>query len=751
MLKRPYRKTVLTTAVSACLGVLATPTALAQIEEVVVTAQKREENLQNTPLAISALTSASMEKLGVSDFTNIAKTVPSLTLTPYPSGDIVILFMRGQGVADPMQVTSDGSVGLYLDGFYISRSQGALFDLADLERVEVLRGPQGTLYGRNTTGGAVNLISKEPTGNFGFKQSLTFGTRNQFRSLTAVDLPKVGGLSSKVTLLKSSRDGYVKNTGSSHDYGENEQLAGRLMLKWEINDALTADYFFETGTLESTPVYYQNSNTTPGLDLTQVYPGYKSSPTSRTYRPVDLPLSNSDFEGHGLTLTWDVSDDFTIKSLTGYREIGFDSSQDYAETFLVPAQSHDIVDNHQFSQELQFLGSALDDRLQFVTGLYYFEEGSSHYEYYHTDARLFGLGDSVKDRNVDAESKSQAIYSQLTWTPGLLDDRLDIILGARYTRDKRSASRDLIIDDSQLGLSRDIGANRQDFSRFNPALTVNVNWSGDLTTYAKVITGYKAGGSSEGAARFDQTYGPEEVTTYELGMKSYWWDHRVRLNGALFYNDFEDMQMQFVADSHDSSVIQGYNAGKANVSGAEVELLVMPVDDLTLTLDYTYLHTKFDKVDVIPNTMFDGSVNPASPYAVGDNIKDLFVLSYAPRHSLNAGLDYTFLRFAQGSLSFNMNYRWQSRIYNTQPAGPAVAGRNWYSVPTYGLLDARFTLDVDLPRGDTARIGLWGKNITDKTYRQQSTGVGDPLAGFTGAAIAWSEPASFGIDLVYQY
>src|SRR5579871_995568 len=185
------------------------------IQEVVVTAERRTENLQTTPIAITALSAEDLNKAGVSDFAGVAKQSTSINFTPYPSSsNTLILYMRGQGVADANQITQDGSVGLYEDGFYIARPQAETFDLADVERVEVLRGPQGTLYGRNTTGGAVNIISKKPTGELDVKAQLDVGQRNYVRALGTLNLPKVaGGLSSKITLLYSNMAGNVENYG----------------------------------------------------------------------------------------------------------------------------------------------------------------------------------------------------------------------------------------------------------------------------------------------------------------------------------------------------------------------------------------------------------------------------------------------------------------------------------------------------------------------------------------------------------
>ena len=365
------------------------------LEEVVVTAQRREESLQDAPIAITALSDEQLELRGITDFGAVAAATPSMSLTPYPSStNTLILYMRGQGVADSMQITSDGSVALYQDGFYISRPQLSTFDLADIDRVEVLRGPQGTLYGRNTTGGAVNLISKRPSGELDFKQELSMGDREYFRTLSALDLPTWHGLSTKFTYLYSRKDGVVDNLNEfSRDYQEEHQRAGRVALAWDGDGAFTADYFFEIGKIESTPIYYQ----VPALEAPPNpfgVPGYDASgkPAEHTWRPIDLPLSSGEYNAHGLTLTWEVSDNFTIKSLTGYRELDDDIYQDYASAFSTPgvsvpdrASARSIrLDTEQFSQELQFLGS-IGERFDYLVGLYYFKEEGDHFQHIDID------------------------------------------------------------------------------------------------------------------------------------------------------------------------------------------------------------------------------------------------------------------------------------------------------------------------------------------------------------------------------
>lgn len=784
MQKRPLSIRRLT--VSMACGVAAALPAIVfaeGIQEVVVTAQKRAENLQDTPIAISTLSADQLQAQGITSFEGVAKASPSITFTPYPvSTNLLILYLRGQGVSDPAQITSDGSVGMYEDGFYISRPQAATFDLADLERVEVLRGPQGTLYGRNTTGGAVNLISRKPSGEFGFRQNLTFGDRDRFRSLSVVDLPAWHDVSTKLSLLKSSKDGYVKNIGNSHDFGEEDQLAGRLAVHWSAAANVAIDYFMEKGNLDSTPGYYQNaawSGTNIAFNgVSYPYHWNGGTPQSRTYRPIDLDLSTSDFEGHGLTLTWDVDDSLTIKSLTGYRTLNWRAYQDFAEAFAFitstdptfPLQPLPVtlitdtgVDDHQFSQELQFVGNLPDDRIQYIAGLYYFSEGSS--------ATAIGLQSAAgselhKYRYVAADADSQAAYAQLTWTPPVLSDHLDLTFGARYTRDHREAARTNAENGVYLERGSATGTdNDERFSKFNPMFTVSYAWSDDVSSYAKVATGYKAGGSSESGpiGSFDQTFDPENVTTYELGVKSYAWQRRLRTNIALFESRFDDMQLAFATDPGDAGIVQSYNAGKATVKGFELDMLVQPIDDLSASLEYAWLDPDIDKVDALPGTIFDPAVNPAVAgiYQTGDNVKDIFALPYAPKHSVNVGVDYTLLHFTNGSLAAHLDYRFQSSVYATATAGPDVKGRDNVELPSYGLWNGRLTLAMDLPRGDNVAIGVWGKNLAHKKYLVQANGMGSavPVQNQVGQIIdayvqssqIWAEPASYGVDLNYRY
>lgn len=779
-------------AIVAGLSVMFAASTLAQsgkIEEILVTAQKRQESLQEVPIAISTLSDVTIERQGLFSLARIVDTIPSITQTVYPSSNMLIMYMRGQGVSDSMQVSSDGSVGLYLDGHYIARPQAAMFDIADTERVEVLRGPQGTLYGRNTTGGAINLISRKPTGEFGFKQTLSGGSRGLVRSLTIVDLPKMGDVSAKVSLLKHKHDGWVKNPQRSHDWGEEDELAGRVALHWDVSDSFTVDYSLDAGTHDSTPVFYAKT-AMPFFPVSANPYELGTKPTSKSYRPVDhLDLSRNEYRGHGLTLTWEVNDNLTIKSLTGYRELDYGAYQSYPEAFGVPSWSYDDIKNYQSSQEFQFIGS-VGDSIEYVAGLYYFKEHSGHLQYRETS---YFNSSQVKDRDVDIQTTSKAIYGQVTWTPPILEQKMDLTLGGRYTWDRRKGKRDFWVgmypnvslpapyyydpftpDKSQppsfVDPRNEQGVrNGKSFSEFNPSFTASYNWNDNLSTYAKVVTGYKAGGSSEGAqlGSFDQIFDPEKVTSYELGLKSEWFDNSLRLNAAVFHSKFKDMQMFFVADPVDTSVIQGYNAGEANVTGEEIDLTWVPTADLSFTVNYAHMRQKIDKIDVIPGTIFDKDT--MNPYAEDDmgpnddrrNIKRFFVLPYIPSDAVHVSMDYTFWHFANADLSLNLNYRHQSKQSLTAPAGPAVPGRTWYQQEAFGLLNARLTLDMQLANSHSLQFALWGRNIANKEYRLHVIGLDGGGAantapapgnrGYNSHAAAWAEPPTYGADVIFQW
>lgn len=804
-----YRKQKFILSIAgSTVAMLGLPAAIAQaqtdaaassggLEEIIVTAERRETSLQDTPISISALPAEVLQNRGITDFAGVARISPSISVTPYPSSNnTLILYMRGQGVADAAQITTDSAVGLYQDGFYLSRAQVVTFDLADIERVEVLRGPQGTLYGRNSTGGAVNMISKKPTGELGFKQEVGFGSEGRFRSLSALDLPAVGGLKTKLSILRRQQDGFVENPGGEHNFGEEEQTAGRVALRWDDEGPFSADFFYEHGDMGSTPNYYVN-------DALSFIPGYESDgkPEDEAYRTFDLKKSDADFDNTGLTLSWEVSESLTLRSLTGYRDVQTEWSQDYGDTFFVGFRTLDDVEFNHFSQELQVLGTALDDRVDYLVGLYYFEEEAEHFQNlvirdlptFPFDPLLF----LSKDRDVSAEAESKAAFAQVTWTPPMLDDRLDVTLGGRYTKDKREADRtlqnrfrlmdaaspsyaatapfcdfvtvfsncDLVIgQEPDPNIPDQVTSAKTDSSEFNTAATLNYRWTDDVSTYFRYATGYKSGGASESVdiGQLGRTYGPENVVTYEIGLKSFLFDRKLLLNAAVFDSKYDDAQLFFNTNPFDLSIVTALNAGKASVSGLELEAVFQPIESLRISFDYSYLDASYDEVIAPAGTTFDPASNPYSPYQVGDNVADVFSMPYAPENSYNVALDWEFAQFAKSSLSLILNYRWEDLIYLSAPVGKAAPGRELYTRPSTGLLDTRLSWRIDLANDRSGRIDVFANNVLDEEWELHAIANGAAIsvpapdgsatpAGYSTRDVAWAERRTLGINFVYEF
>ena len=729
------------------------------IADIVVTAQKKAENLQSTPIAITAYNAESLQAMGINAVSDVANVTPSLYSAPYPNSPTTIqLYMRGQGTNNPFQITKDGAVGLYLDGFYLARPQSATMDMADIERVEVLRGPQGTLYGRNTTGGAVNIITRKPTGELGLRQTLTYGNRDYLRSLTNIDLPAFGNLAVKGTFLFSTTNGWTKNEGGE-DFGLRKQIAGSVAARWQPSDNLTVDYSYDIGRVDSTPLYFVNK------DLIAFIPGYTVSP-KKTYRPIDLDKSRLHFNGHSLTVEWEASDALTIRSLSGYRRISSRTIQDYASVYSTPSANritdirpYDDMQTRQYQQELQFVGE-LSDRLDFVAGLYYFREKGDHYQDTSTVMTVGGFpaGQVRTERMINMLAISKAAYAQMTWKTPLLQDRLSLTGGLRYTEDKRRATRDLTsVFTMPNGTSfdarpreRDV-ANRQKFTRLNPSITATFQASNTLMAYAKFSTGYRAGGSDESALFFNETFGPESVTNYEVGIKSDWFDRRLRLNLVGFVMDYKDIQLDLSLRKGDPTINQTINAGKARIKGIEADVTVLPVDNFQITASYAYLHSKIKSVVARAGTILDPTVNPDSGFTVGQNVAERFGQAYAPRHAFSVSSDWTFLNFEGGNAVLHANYQWKDDAYASSPVGPAIKGRDKWAIPANGTLDARLTVNFEVGSGSKMNVALWGRNITDKRYKATVTAIGAPATGYTGQTFAYGEPATYGIELGMQF
>lgn len=747
--------------------------ALSQgLEEVVVTAQKRAESLQDTPISMAAFSGDTLDRMGVSSVMDIDKTVPNVVLNPFPaSRTAVTAFIRGVGNVD-LQITKDAAVGIYVDGVFLGRASGLATDIADLERVEVLRGPQGTLYGRNTTGGAINMITAKPEQELGFKQKLSVGNRDYWSSQTSLNLPITDNLATRLSYMTSDKGGWADNRGPGKDFSSDEKEAARVALRWLPTDGITVDYAWDSSRHTGGMAAYQITRSSA-----PAFAAYADK-SRRNALSVggDFGGINDKVSGHALTLGWAASDSLELKSISSYREIdnsnyyNYGASVNHGNREGIPGgvlrsfmpRGSEILDatarssQWQLSQEFQAVGDTLQERLEYVVGAYYFkEQGWDQQEPQNNVLALnalqlgpqspaYGLllPAAWTDFNVHATSESRALYGQFTYTPDMLEDRLRITLGLRYTEDERSARKTAsaydpgLFDPSLTGtlISQWTERGDTDSSNFSPSLVIAYDLSDSVNLYGKYSESYRAGGfnARSDQASFAQGFDPEELTAYEVGIKSDLLDNRVRLNAAAFYYDYQDLQVDQNLPPN-IGVTRTLNAGESEVSGLELDLTAMLSDNLTLTVNYGYLDSQFkefqDTADCQGNNLFGGATTDVSACRE---------VPASPRHTYSVAAEYYFPAVSIGELSARVQYHWQDDSAFAVRGGDA--SRN-----SFGLIDASLQLsDVALGSGRLL-ARAWGRNLAGEEYAIHAIGFG------VFQLTMFNEPRSYGIDVSYEF
>ena len=727
-------KTSLIALTIACLPVsaLAQETADAAaapdeggIQAIVVTAQKRAENVQDVPIAISTFTASSLQERAVGDVSQLSGIAPNVNLdagTPFSGSSAVLsAFIRGIG-SDDFAFNIDPGVGVYVDGVYLARTVGANQDLLDVERIEVLKGPQGTLFGRNTIGGAISIVTRDPGDEFRFMGDVTTGSYDLIQVRGSADLPISDSLSSSVSFGVKNRKGYLKrlaypgaatfdtdpytsfssagfDTASREGKTDNWNLRGKL--KWDNGGPLTltlsGDYTKDESTTankllattEFVPGPFANTldRTIPGSALnpspdattyngflfaglynfcigstaaeisalnadalcgvrgTQFNPDLQLSslasvnvdgdpgndrlPWDNRYLHSDIDKSYasansfSDLKSWGLggTLQYDVSDALTLKSITAYRELHWKAGLDADGSPLNFLQLSFTMNQWQFSQELQVLGHALDNKLNYVLGAYYFKEAGDLHDYV-----TFAEGLLQVDGPNDLKTQNYAFFGQIDYRP---IDLIGITIGGRYTDEKKwfeGGQQDLngfnyklfgaagcadasgnINPVCQAALSFPDpnnpvrvyvpGVNKNKFSNFSPKLGVQLHPTDDVMLYASWSKGYKTGGwttrltNPQGnvAPDFDE----EKATTWEAGIKSMLIDRRLQLNAAVFTTDYKGIQLNIQIGT--SPTID--TAGDARLKGFEVEMVAAPFDGLNINGSIGHIDAEYSLVD----------------------------------------------------------------------------------------------------------------------------------------------------------
>lgn len=774
----------------------------AVIEEVIVTARRIEESLQDTPVSVTAFSQQGLEQIGFADVSDIGRYTPNLDMRrSVGSTDDINVSMRGMFRGDP-QLGFDAAVGVYVDGIYIARNVGLAFDIADVERIEVLRGPQGTLFGRNTIGGAINVVTRKPRGEFAVKQQLAAGKRGRRRYHTTVDTPTVSGLSAKLTFLHTDFDGPFKSMHTGEPVGGRESDAGRLDFLWRGADAVSVHYSYDLSRAEVQPSFSQVTDTRPvyadpdGEFYGGAYYDELNRVASRSRRdrvPVRGRTNTSDIDNHVLTVEWEAAPAVLLKSISGYREMEVADGIEFATvrapddgslcasprppdydfvtgTCANPVPGGQLVSgvwsdtptrHRQASQEFQLLGNAFNERLRYITGLYYFEEtgrsGGGDPTTVVVSAAFAALGFSeatgipeefvvpqnrgnslfirVPAATTWVDNESYAAYGDFSYT--VIPD-LEVTLGVRYSvDDKMSAKRDMFSGEFER-----IKASNS-WSRFNPSLTVSYRWSDQVNTYAKVATGYRAGGFNQrvgGAEAFRSPFDEEKVTSYEIGWKTDLLKRSLRLNGALFYADYTDRQIGSVEAGEEGVFNDIINAGETVHTGLELDAIWHPVTNLNVIANYGYLNIDVEKF--LTERLDPVTAMPSNP-GVAEDVSDRVTTSFAPEHTASLALEYRSDPRRWGQLTLRLDGTYVSEAEASNPQLNVFDTQD-----AYALLNARATLsDLPFPGAGALRVALWGKNLTDEGYHQMGTDLG--VLGFV--IHSFGEPRSYGLDLVYEF
>ncbi len=712
------------------------------IRDIVVTAERRETRLQKTPISISVVDNQDLLDRNIRSLTDLADgSVPSLRIAPFFNRTSALsVGIRGIVPFDANQPSRDASVGVYVDGVFLGRSQGLGAALLDIDRIEVLKGPQGTLFGRNAVGGAISIVTKKPTGELGMRTTVGLRNFGGYLAETHIDLPEWNGLSFKIDAISTLREGTVRNPlEGEEDFNRFDRRGLRASVRWQPSADFEAIYAFDTAYDATTPFAFQVIENRPGP--LPVAPLQRAQPTRQRDAAVGLPQQNSvgRTQGHLLTMEWTASDAITLKSISSYREVEQDQWDNGLGLALVafapnrPTVRYSLanLDQYQISQELQLLGTA--PRFNYVLGgFFYYEKGAD--DAWSPNTMLWnatgtaltrlptlasGAVTPFPDRASTAIAESYAAFAQGTWNPAILDDVISITAGARLTHDKRSGNltklngRDILIPFEAS------------YTRVDPMIALAVDPTDDLHFYAKFGTAYRAGGANSRSIIY-RAFDPESVQTFEAGFKADFWDRKARLNVAAYTTRYVDIQIDFNAQLEEGTTrttIETVNAnGTGRIRGIEVDFNLAPVKGLLLSASYAYT---------------DGKL-PVALNPFNGRLEQSFIV-FTPENAASFAGTYT---HDFGPAVFRANFS-----ANLSDGYRGIFNSATLSDPSF-LVNGRISLgEIKVGRGAQIEFAAWARNLFDREQLQFAL----DNAQLSRKIGFFNEPRQLGFDMQVRF
>ncbi len=728
------------------------------IEEVVVTARKRAENLQDTPVAITAMTTEALERRMIVGTDQLDQVSPNLQFATYGplTGNSAAsqVFIRGIGQTDATSSVDPG-VGLYIDEVYIGQSVGGAMDFRDIANVQILRGPQGTLFGRNTIGGAVLLTTNQPGDELGGSVKLGLGEDDLLEFSGAIDLPISDTLKSRFTYGTRKRDGYVFRDDGT-DLGDEDTYTVTGKLLWEVSDnvdlTLKLDYSEEDE--NGVPLVFagmnENAAFPAALSAAAGCPGATFPPPSVPTGIVDTRCANDvtwdrgPFENAGtvelgstvenwgaaLIANWEINDHWSLKSITSYRELDWTGKRDADNTGFVILHTDMVSEGEQLSQELQLNYSA--DKLNGVVGLFYYEDEYDETLFVDYTPPPFAGAPFFVDvtNNARIDNENWAIFGQFTYD---ISEQLSLSLGARYTDETKAVKLNAFQEVGAIGFFQRFVTQEErelDFTDASVSATVQYRWSDAFMTYFSYSEGFKSGGWNPlyNAVQLNlepTAFNEESAETLELGFKADISDS-LRINGAIFSTDYTDLQFTFRV----GIVPLLFNAGEASIDGAELEFTYTPNDNLIIEGSLGYLDASVDSVSNI--TSDAGAVTAV--------VKAGNSLPYTPDLTANIGIGYAF-NLSQMRITPRLDYS-----YTDEQFFDAGNTREIAQSDAEGLLNFSVTMEGV---SDQWKLILGVTNLTDETYPVAGNSSLTTATGY--AEIAYLRPQTWFANLQYKF
>ncbi|MEM8497111.1 MAG: TonB-dependent receptor [Pseudomonadota bacterium] len=722
-----------------------------------MTARKREESLQDTPISITAFTGELLAARNIDNVAQIGDITPNLTINQSASfsgsPSSTAIFLRGIGQVD-FTLNTDPGVGLYVDGVYISRSIGGLIDLVDVDRIEVLRGPQGTLFGRNTIGGAINVSSKAPTEQFEARLKATVGSDNRIDLIADVNVPFSDTVLGRFSVLSKNRDGYVDRLQTGAELGDDSVLSARASVSIIPSDDFSAllaldvtrereeSAAFVLEELRSTSDFpgFHNAVIAPMLDpaaaggrcfdptfVNAVCFNEASVLTNDPYATNGTEQSVSDVDVFGASLTLQKDwNNISLKSITAFREVESFSFRDGDHSPQRVNATSDLLDYDQISQEFQLLGSTMDQRLNWILGAFYFSEtGDNPNEVFFAPISILSGG--------RVENESQALFAQATYD---VNDKIAVTVGSRFTDDAREFTPDQRVLTTPAGpavppvgtpLLPSVTAT-VDSDDITSMVNLSYQPNDDVMMYLTFSEGFKSGGFTQrvfppllpapgqNPADVIPSFEPESVQQWELGWKTNWLDRRLQFNGALFFTDYSDLQINVQRGIAPTTE----NAAEAQIQGGELELLAIPLDGLVLNLSAGYTDAEYEELDTsVVGISFDNKLPGSSEW------------------SGSASVAYTHRLARGGLLTSRLDWSFRSEFF--------FDALNEVGQDDYNSVNVSIAWQNE---SQEWRVALFGTNITDEQYRVAGASILQP-GGFK--EVMFARPAEWGISVERRF